>query len=101
MIEIKREENRITISGHAGYAKYGQDIVCASISMLAHNLVESIEKLTIDSIQTIEKDGYMSIEYKDLTVGARLLVDSFFIGAKSVADGFPDHVKILSEMTIN
>jgi uncharacterized protein YsxB (DUF464 family) len=32
MIEIKHTKGCITVSGHAGYAPIGQDIVCAAFS---------------------------------------------------------------------
>ena len=34
------------LSGHAGYAKNGADIVCAAISMLTTNTINSIETFT-------------------------------------------------------
>ncbi|MGN0152609.1 MAG: ribosomal-processing cysteine protease Prp [Wujia sp.] len=34
------------VSGHAGYARYNKDIVCASVSILTINTVNAIEKLT-------------------------------------------------------
>ena len=35
---------RFTCSGHAEYADYGQDIVCAAISILVINTVNSLEE---------------------------------------------------------
>ena len=34
------------ISGHAGYANPGEDIVCAAVSVLALNTVNAIERFT-------------------------------------------------------
>jgi len=34
MIKARVKENEITISGHAGFADYGKDIVCASVSSI-------------------------------------------------------------------
>lgn len=45
MIEVEIEmedEIRICISGHAGYAPEGQDIVCSAISALAYTLIEYV-----------------------------------------------------------
>ena len=36
------------IQGHAGYAESGSDIVCAAVSVLAQNTVNSIEQFTQD-----------------------------------------------------
>ena len=43
------------ITGHAGYAEYGQDIVCAAVSVLALNMANSVERL-----QTIDFEGSVS-----------------------------------------
>ena len=50
--------------GHAGYAEEGEDIVCAAISVLVINTMNSIEALTDTkaSLDTDEEEGY--IEYK-------------------------------------
>ena len=41
-----REVERFTCTGHAGYSEYGTDIVCASISVLVINTINSIETFT-------------------------------------------------------
>lgn len=47
------------ILGHAGYAKAGEDIVCAAVSVLALNTVNAIERFTPHPIQAEadEKNG--------------------------------------------
>lgn len=35
-----------SVSGHAGYKKKGEDIICASVSALVINTVNAIESLT-------------------------------------------------------
>ena len=37
-------------NGHAGYAEEGQDIICAAVSALIVNTVNSVETLTEDLI---------------------------------------------------
>ena len=39
---------RVSSAGHAGYGAHGQDIVCAAVSMLFINTLNSIEALTSD-----------------------------------------------------
>lgn len=34
--------------GHAGYAEHGQDIVCASASILAYTLIQAIQNMAVD-----------------------------------------------------
>ena len=40
MIKVKVEKDKITITGHANYAEYGSDIVCASVSATIMTSIE-------------------------------------------------------------
>ena len=40
-----REHNRLTMEGHAGYAPYGEDIVCAAATILARTLAANVNHL--------------------------------------------------------
>ncbi|MBP3920018.1 MAG: ribosomal-processing cysteine protease Prp [Bacilli bacterium] len=47
----------IKIKGHAMYAPYGKDIVCASVSSIVITSVNAIIRLNSDSISYEEKDS--------------------------------------------
>lgn len=97
MIVITKENNCITIIGHANYAPIGQDIVCAGISTVVQSLIRSIETLTSDKIKYDMKPGKVHINFeKSLSEDAQLLVDSFFIAVEAIAENYPNHVKVLS-----
>ena len=42
--------------GHAGYAEEGYDIICAAVSVLSVNLVNSIEEFTEDGMDVTSGD---------------------------------------------
>lgn len=94
MIEVTRCDRCITVTGHANYAPPGQDIVCAAVSVLAQNLIASIEELTADSIDYEIEHGNIYINYRNLSEEAQLLVSSFFVGVNGIAAAYPQHVKI-------
>lgn len=94
MIEITIDESSVIIKGHAGYAPSGQDIVCAAISTLTQVFIASVEQLTTDNLKCDISAGNAVIRYRDLTESAHILLDSFFIGIRAVADEYPDYVKI-------
>jgi len=49
------------MDGHAGFAEYGQDIVCAALSMLSINTINSIaEQGQIDNTQEVELTSFES-----------------------------------------
>ena len=95
MIEIKRHENGITVSGHANYAPIGQDIVCAGVSTLVQTLIQSIEDMTEDKIEYSMQPGMVAIRYGNLSTNAQLLVDSFFVGMNLIAGTYPTCVRIV------
>lgn len=99
MIKITHKNGCITIDGHAGYAPTGQDIVCAGVSTLAQTLIEAIERLTEDEISYVISPGTVDIEYRNLSAGAQLLVDSFFIGVQMIANEYPANVRIEDRQT--
>lgn len=94
MIEVGVRKDGIMISGHAGYAPAGSDIVCAGVTALTQELIRSMEGLTDDRIETDIGSGMASIQYGDLSEKGRLLIDSFFIGICMIAEEFPDYVRI-------
>ena len=51
MIAVSVRKDRITVSGHAGFAEAGKDIVCAGVTALTQTLIKSIGDLTEDKIQ--------------------------------------------------
>lgn len=97
MITITKIDDSIHVVGHANYAPIGQDIVCAGVSTLVQNLIQSIEMLTSDTIKYDMKPGEVHINFeKSLSEDAQLLVDSFFIAVEAIAENYPNHVKVLS-----
>lgn len=93
MIEVDVRKDGITISGHAGYAEAGKDIVCAGVTALVQGLIRSMESLTSDQIQYDITPGRADIHFKDLSEAGKLLVDSFFLGICLIADDFPEYIK--------
>ncbi len=76
-----------TATGHSGYAEAGSDIVCASISVLVINTINSIERLTQDEIRvdTREEDGMIDMRFvKAAGERSSLLLDSMVLGLQEV-----------------
>ena len=94
MIAVSVRKDGIEISGHAGYAEAGKDIVCAGVTALTQTLIRSLEGLTSDEIKYEISPGRADIHYGNLSEEGKLLVDSFFIGVCSIADEFPYNVRI-------
>ena len=75
--------------GHSGYADQGEDIVCAAISALVINTINSINELTDDEmdVDIDEDEGYIDASFFD-TPGkeAQLLLKSLALGLTNMED---------------
>ncbi|AEF25004.1 ribosomal-processing cysteine protease Prp [Streptococcus parauberis] len=80
----------VTLTGHAGSGKYGFDIVCASVSTLAINFVNSLEVLTDTQADIDMNDvegGYMKISIpRDNQEKVQLLFESFLLGMTNLSN---------------
>lgn len=94
MITVYIRKNEISVQGHAGAAPHGQDIICSAVSTLVCTLVNAIDALTKDKIEYSISEGMGLIRYRDLSEKGKLLVDSFFIGIVSIAEQYPEYVRI-------
>ena len=77
--------------GHAGYADSGNDIVCAGISAIAINTVNSLEQLTKAhlEVKSRSEDGYLSCRFKEpLDEKQKLLMDSFVLGIQQIVKSY-------------
>ncbi len=85
---------RISLNGHAGYAEHGEDIVCAAVSMLVINTINSIELFTSELIKqraVNNEQGVLDIEFPKRKQGefnpeAELLIKSMINGLETVKE---------------
>ena len=94
-ITIYQDQNQMPVGfstkGHAGYGEYGEDIVCAGISALVLNAINSIEAFTDTtfSLKTEEESG--SIEFRingAYGSDAQLLLRSMILGLKGIQNDY-------------
>ena len=75
--------------GHAGFSEEGQDIVCAAVSVLTINTLNSIEKFTDDRTSLIsdESDGLIDFRIKgNPSSEAELLLNAMLLGLEELAE---------------
>lgn len=77
--------------GHAGYAEKGEDIVCAGVSALVINTVNSIQSCTNETFfaDTDEDAGKIVLRFeKPAGHDAQLLMQSLALGLQGVYDQY-------------
>lgn len=75
--------------GHAGFSTEGNDVVCAAVSVLVINTVNSIESFTEDRISCVsdETDGSIEFRFSDKpSRESELLIRSMLLGLESMED---------------
>jgi uncharacterized protein YsxB (DUF464 family) len=91
---------RFSVRGHAGAAEYGQDIVCAAVSILVTNAINSAEHLLGVKIADNEQvaPGDVACTIPSLTglddEKLQLLFQAMVFGIQQVADSYPDFVTL-------
>ncbi len=86
--------------GHAEYAEAGSDIVCAGVSALVINTINSLEKLTGTKFSLVTDDetnsGLIDVTFsEDLSSGAKLLMDSMILGLQGIQNDYGDEFLML------
>jgi uncharacterized protein YsxB (DUF464 family) len=87
---FRNADNLITgfrMSGHADYAEKGSDIVCAAVSALVINTINSIEHFTTDTfnLNQDEDKGFMEFHMVGpVSSYGNLLLNSLAFGLKGI-----------------
>ena len=77
------------ISGHAGYDESGNDVVCAAVSAIVINTINSIERFTADETSSVSDEESGTIEFRFGKIpshDASLLLDSMILGLEDIED---------------
>ena len=92
---IQRDKSKlvkgIEITGHAGYAEYGQDVICAAVSVLALNMANSVEQFTDDHFEgsVAEDGGNFTFSFPDsISSESQLLMKSLILGLQNIRDEY-------------
>ena len=81
------EYKSFTCSGHAGIDVNGKDIVCASISVLVINTINSLEEIVQEKIMvdTDEESGLIVCKFVEpLQEKSKVLIDSLILGLSQI-----------------
>lgn len=92
---------RFILTGHAGYADHGQDIVCSAVSMIVINTINSIDLLTKEpfTLDQDEEKGHIDCAFENMKVNkgtddAALLLKSMVLGLNSIQKQYRDYIQI-------
>ena len=77
------------VAGHAGYAEFGYDIICAAVSVLTINTVNAIERFTEDAFTVDSDEELAEIDFRftgTVSKESELLMDTMVLGLQGLED---------------
>lgn len=92
--------HRFELSGHAGYAGHGQDIVCAGVTALSFAAVNGLERfLTERPLVEQGEDGYLNCTLGEIPAGeltqAQWILQTMLLGIEGIQKEYGNkYVKI-------
>ena len=96
--------NRYTIKGHANYGAYGEDIICAAVSILGHTALRSlVDVCNIDesevSYNVDDDKGYLDVNIfinpEDFRIkNVQVVLKTFIVGIKSLVETYPENITL-------
>lgn len=93
MIEIKYNNNTISISGHAEYASHGNDIVCAGVSTAFFYTCELLTRLN-SKVEITSKNDLYKIEFKTLNENEKVIFETFKAILKEMEHNYNKNIKM-------
>lgn len=85
--------NRFNITGHAGYADHGSDVVCAAVSSAVQLIVNILEEFDCEPSVTVE-DDLIDCRITALAQTGSALLEQLVLHLRSVCEEFPKTIKI-------
>ena len=89
VIKHTGEYRGFVISGHAGYADEGYDIICSAVSALSITTVNALESLAHVYVEAEQEDGYISCQFpKGINAEGKLLMDAMILGMQQIRESY-------------
>jgi uncharacterized protein YsxB (DUF464 family) len=99
IFQDQKSVTRFRCTGHAGYAEAGSDIICAGVSALVINTINSIEEFTDAryKIDTDEESGLIDFTLQEKAGhDTSLLLKSMVLGLQGIQTDYGDEYIVLN-----
>ncbi len=85
------------VKGHANYAQSGEDIVCAAVSILVYNTINSCEKFCGVCLDVTDLGNQMICRVPEgkLSEGATVLLRSLVFGIEQLSEQYSEYVRLI------
>jgi uncharacterized protein YsxB (DUF464 family) len=104
MISVKiqgknNKANEIIVSGHAGFADHGEDIVCAAVSVLTISILNGLtEILGRKDLGEVVEEGYVrftipEINDEPMKMKTDALISTYLLGIRGIKEAYGDYIQ--------
>lgn len=108
IVSIKRDQNgslkAFSVSGHAGYAEHGQDIVCAGVSAIVQTAILGLQEVLNVDCAGSQSEGRLACALPPLEPvrqrEADIVLETMLLGLTAIASSYAGFVQILSEKEV-
>lgn len=100
-VKIERDEGghitRFYGSGHANFRRKGEDIVCASVSVLLQTTSLGLKDYLNLKVVAIKRDGFLDVSIKgyESQEKADVILETMVLGLKAVENSYPGYLKVI------
>ena len=94
MIKIYLSDNEIKVSGHARYADYGKDIVCAAVSTCLITTVNGLESIDENYIGVEQKPDEVVVTINKTDEVSSKLINNIIEIFTELESQYPKNIKI-------
>ncbi len=90
-----RQLKGFEISGHAGFAESGKDIICASVSSAAYMAANTITDVIGANADARADDGAMSLMLKEPNERTETVLKGLELHLTELSKQYPENIKII------
>jgi uncharacterized protein len=101
-VQVRREQAGVAefrVTGHAGYASHGEDIVCAAVSALVQTALLGLSDVAGQPFQAevSEGDAWCRLQpgTPDQQVRAQAILETMVLGLKDIAKNYPKFARLV------
>lgn len=97
MIKVVIKDKSIKMTGHANYACYGKDIVCASASSIVITSINALLRIDKNSVKVNERSGYLEAELISNDDCCKKIFDNMIDLLQELSNNYPKNIIIRNE----
>lgn len=97
MIKVVSKKDSIVVIGHADYADYGKDIVCASASAIVITSINACLRINKESIKYKKEKDKLTIDIISKDKDVLLIIQNMMSMLEELAKTYQKNIKIIKE----